>query len=63
MSDFISRSQLLKMLKDNKAEHTDVFGNTRKLISIDINWLIEYVEKMPDVYEEEDKEVKACQGK
>lgn len=51
MSDLISRSQLLKMLKDNKAEHTDAFRNTRQLIAIDIDKLIKYIESMPDAYD------------
>lgn len=49
--DLISRSALLEMLNYNKALHTDENGETRQLIAIDVNRLIDYVEKMPTAYD------------
>lgn len=48
--DLISRSALLGMLNYNKAIHEDENGETRQLIAVDINKMIEYVEKMPTAY-------------
>ena len=48
--DLISRSALLEMLRYNAAMHTDENGETRQLIAIDVNRLIEYVEKMPTAF-------------
>lgn len=48
--DLISRSRLLEILNYNKAIHEDENGETRQLIAIDINKMIEYVEKMPTAY-------------
>ena len=48
--DLISRSKLLEMLNYNRAIHEDESGETRQLIAVDINKMIEYVEKMPTVY-------------
>ena len=48
--DLISRSRLLETLNYNKAIHEDESGETRQLIAIDINKMIEYVEKMPTAY-------------
>ena len=53
MSDLISRSALLQMLKYNKAIHEDENGETRQLVAVDINKVIEYVEKMPTAYDVE----------
>lgn len=50
MSDLISRSRLLEMLNYNKAIHEDESGETRQLIAVDINKMIEYIEKMPTAY-------------
>lgn len=50
MSDLISRTALLEVLKYNREEHTDENGETRQLIAIDIDKMIEYVEKMPTAY-------------
>lgn len=50
MSDLISRSELLKMLRSSKVKQEDSFGNTRQLIAMDIDKLIKYVENMPDAY-------------
>lgn len=49
--DLISRSRLLEILNYNKAIHEDENGETRQLIAIDINKMIEYVEKMPTAYD------------
>ncbi len=49
--DLISRSRLLETLNYNKAIHEDENGETRQLIAIDINKMIEYVEKMPVAYD------------
>ena len=49
--DLISRSRLLETLNYNKAIHEDENGETRQLIAIDINKMIEYVEKMPFAYD------------
>lgn len=51
MSDLISRTALLEVLKYNREEHTDENGETRQLIAIDIDKMIEYVEKMPTAYD------------
>lgn len=61
MSDLISRSALLQMLKYNKAIHEDENGETRQLVAVDINKVIEYVEKMPTAYDVEavEKELEA----
>lgn len=48
--DLISRSALLQTLKYTKAITEDENGETRQLIVIDINKVIEYVEKMPNAY-------------
>ena len=48
--DLISRSALLQTLKYTKAITEDENGETRQLIAIDINKVIEYVEKMPTAY-------------
>jgi len=47
--DLISRSGLLNTLKYNRASHTDENGETRQLVAVDINRLIDYVEQMPAV--------------
>ena len=49
--DLISRRRLLEILNYNKAIHEDESGETRQLIAIDINKMIEYVEKMPVAYD------------
>ena len=49
--DLISRSALLQTLKYTKAITEDENGETRQLIAIDINKMIEYVEKMPTAYD------------
>ena len=51
MSDLISRSTLLKMLNYNKEMHEDESGETRQLIAVDINKMIEYIERMPVAYD------------
>lgn len=51
MNDLISKSSLLQVLKYHKAIHEDENGETRQLIAVDINQLIEYVEKMPTDYD------------
>lgn len=59
--DLISRSALLEMLHHNKALHTDENGETRQLIAIGVNRLIEYVEKMPTAFDV-DKVVKRLES-
>lgn len=49
--DSISRSALLEMLRYNKEVHTDETGETRQLIAIDIDKLIDYVENMPAAFD------------
>ena len=51
MSDLISRNSLLQTLKYHKAIHEDENGETRQLVAVDINKLIEYVENMPTAYD------------
>lgn len=51
MNDLISRNALLEMLNYNKAIHEDESGETRQLIAIDINKMIDYVKKMPTAYD------------
>ncbi len=43
----------MQMLNYNKRLHVDKNGETRQLIAIDINRMIEYVEKMPTAYDPE----------
>lgn len=49
--DLISRSALLEMLRYNKEVHTDENGESRQLIAVDINRMIEYVEQMPTAFD------------
>lgn len=49
--DLISRSALLGALQDIKEARTDENGETRQLIAVDINRLIEYVEQMPTAFD------------
>lgn len=51
--DLISRGLLLEVLRYNAAKHTDENGETRQLIAIDINKMIEYVEQMPTAFDVE----------
>lgn len=53
MSDLISRSELLRVLRHNAELHTDENGETRQLVAVDIHKLIEYVEKMPTAFDVE----------
>ena len=55
-NDLISRAHLLEVLRYNAAEHMDENGETRQLVAIDINKLIEYVEKMPAASDEPNEE-------
>ena len=54
MSDLISRSELLKMLHYNKAIHGGCEDDETKLIAIDIDKVIEYVEQMPTAFDIEE---------
>lgn len=54
MSDLISRRRLLQMLEYNRNKRVDENGETRQLIAININRMIEYVEKMPVAYDPEE---------
>lgn len=51
MSDLISRSALLEMLEHNKRIHTDENGETRRLIAVDIDRMIDHVLHMPAAYD------------
>lgn len=60
MSDLISRRALLEMLEHNKKIHADENGETRQLIAVDINRMIDYVLHMPAAYDV-DKVVEALE--
>lgn len=53
MADFISRTELLKMLQYNAKWQTDENGEYRRLFAIDINKLIDYIYHMPTSYDVE----------